>query len=225
VWTKQSNSFFEFFSNITEIQRVDAFLCSFDSFVCFLYEPFNKPIIVISSYRFEGHRAPSQENAVSLLEEMKVLAKHPDVVFAGSNMYDVMYTNHFIGTRKVAWLPALSDYVFQVEPGASYKPSSKVIPVGPQRLSPGGSAVFQSLRVHAQSRGMRIQGLSELYGHYQYQQLANHPAMILFPYSIHSFGMVDVRALGVPMFIQFPRCLPNGKKIIIFFKNEKVIWG
>ncbi|CAF4491930.1 unnamed protein product, partial [Rotaria magnacalcarata] len=40
-----------------------------------------------------------------------------------------------------------------------------------------------------------------LYGHYHLQQIADHRAVVLLPYAVLSYGITELYALGIPMFV------------------------
>lgn len=57
-----------------------------------------------------------QESSKKWFEVLKEMDRHPDVVMGGTNMYDTMYNNHFLGSRKQVWLPVVAHYVENWDP-------------------------------------------------------------------------------------------------------------
>ena len=49
--------------------------------------------------------------------------------------------------------------------------------------------------------------LKSLYGHFELQQIANHRAVVLFPYAVLSYGITELYALGIPIFIPSIDCI------------------
>jgi hypothetical protein len=41
----------------------------------------------------------------------------------------------------------------------------------------------------------------ELYGHYSLDQITTHRAAVLFPYAVLSYGVTELYALGIPLFV------------------------
>jgi hypothetical protein len=41
----------------------------------------------------------------------------------------------------------------------------------------------------------------QLYGHYEYHQLLNHRAIVIFPYAMMSYGITELYALGIPILV------------------------
>ncbi len=58
LYENVQRDFFEEHKNDEDFKKADAFTCSFDPHYCFLFIPFNKPIIALFAYRLEGHYAP-----------------------------------------------------------------------------------------------------------------------------------------------------------------------
>ena len=113
------------------------------------------------AYRFDGH-LPTDEYASKTLQKVlyDAIRYNPDFILAGSNDYDVMYGQHFLGTHKIIPLPAASEHAVKrmkdelannACPGVKndtvgYHPMNGKISITPRRLSPGGRIIAKFVR-------------------------------------------------------------------------------
>lgn len=62
----------------------------------------------------------------------------------------------------------------------------------------------------------------QLYGHYNLQQVAEHRAIILLPYAVLSYGMTELYALDVPIFVP---SVPFAVQLGIFYDVRVYVDG
>ena len=74
----------------------------------------------------------------------------------------------------------------------------------------GGGLVWGEMRMwleaekakskDAKVKAVELKGISELYGHYEYQDLANHPAIVHMPYQVSVMSMFEQYRMNIPLF-------------------------
>jgi hypothetical protein len=74
--------------------------------------------------------------------------------------------------------------------------------IGPQRLSQGGNRFYSDILDYKRKKASPIQfkALKSIKNYY-YDQLAEYKAFVLLPYSIHSYGMLELRKMNIPLFV------------------------
>ena len=153
--------FWNAYWNDPELMEADIIVCGFDVWHCLIFAPFNKKIVINSNYRFDGHIATSDKDMIDLQNELYAAVRYnPDVIMAGSIIYDVMYQQHFLGSHKMIPVPASCEYVQhrvekEVEENIKCtneckKTSNKtIILIFPKRLSDGGWRIAKDLKLKA----------------------------------------------------------------------------
>jgi hypothetical protein len=68
--------FYEAYKNDPEMNQVDAFLCFHPTAMCEVFMPFNRPLIIIASTRYEMGRF-SQEEWIKWNKNLVVIALNP----------------------------------------------------------------------------------------------------------------------------------------------------
>jgi hypothetical protein len=68
-------------------------------------------------------------------------------------------------------------------------------------LGPIGDQILADLKNKSEAHGLRFKFIRELYSHYTPQQLANHRAVILFPYAVMTYSITDFYDSTIPIFI------------------------
>lgn len=86
---KLRKSFYESYKNDDEMNSIDMFLCTHAASMCELFMPFNKPMIVIASTRYEigRHEIHRWKEWNANLER---IASKPYNVIAANNLYDLV---------------------------------------------------------------------------------------------------------------------------------------
>jgi hypothetical protein len=171
--------------------------------------PFNKSIIMISSTRYEhGQEPPHQwRNFNNVLQKV---AAQPYNVVGGNSVYDAEYISYFTGLH-VTYIPSLCDQIT-----ARYNPTRHQflmahshVPPNVNEMWPGGSltwGVAMNALNEAKARvpgaeSFEFVGISDLYGHYEYSDLASHRAMIHFPYQVSVMSFFEQYRMNLPLFV------------------------
>jgi hypothetical protein len=62
-------------------------------------------------------------------------------------------------------------------------------------------AIFSELKNISQFHNLKFSKIRDLFPHYSLQQLANHRAIVIFPYAVMSYSLVDFYISNIPMFV------------------------
>jgi hypothetical protein len=117
------------------------------------------------------------------------------------------FTN--LGSR-IELLPSYCGYI-----SARYNPVRPEVLLAPARgIHPKFStALYQSLTRYLQANSssrLRIAGIRELYSsHYEYTDLASHPAVIILPYQVSFMSLFELYRMGVPIYVPSIAMLSN----------------
>uniref|UniRef100_A0A7S3JWN7 Uncharacterized protein n=1 Tax=Aureoumbra lagunensis TaxID=44058 RepID=A0A7S3JWN7_9STRA len=197
---KLRRQFFETYKNDDRMRKVDAFLCHHAAGMCEVFMPFNASLIIIVSTRYEiGRHDPTRWIAWNA--NLKAIAQDPRNIIAANNRYDAEYLKYFTGLDDVPVIPNFCDYV-----GVSYKPTRTQILVGPGRGIK--DTLFRALESIGKSRGGFIfKRVRDLYPHFEYADLAAHPAIILIPYQVSIMSIFEYYRMALPIFVPTPRLL------------------
>ena len=195
-----AREFYEYYKADPDTQQTDAFICMFPASFCELYMPFNKTIIMSPSQRFFLGRCSPEESS-RLMRHMHMLVetsvRRPRNFIFGSSRYDVEYIKYFTGIDAPLLSSHSFGYVAQSNEycGASCQPE---ILVGPLQLRESEHIPT----MNAASDGQwAFAAVKQLYPRFEHQDILHHRAMVLLPYAVHSFGITEVYALGVPIFV------------------------
>ena len=195
---------FEYYKDDPDIARVDAFYCQFPMSYCEAWMPFNKTLIYLAGHRFSLARC--NEPQVSRLIKHLLEAEAHGHIVASATTYDAAYINYFTGLRPIVlrWsaLFYASWRMFPAPPPASMR--SEIL-VGPLQRD----SVLFGAEIGAGSGGrFSFATARQLYNRFELQNLVAHRAVVLFPYVAHSsFGIVEIYALGIPIFVPSPEFL------------------
>ena len=185
---KIQEEFWNKYRNDPDLLRADIFECSFDSWHCLIFAPFNKKIVINSAYRFDGHIFAGEENSKKLQSVLyEAVRYNPDVILAGAIIYDVAYHQHYLGSHKMIPLPSTCEYVHQrlqqeIKEGkcfnlssktTGYHPEGKTISIFPKRLSDGGRVVAKEIVefYKKKKRRMKIEVMEEVVHGFNYCDL------------------------------------------------------
>jgi hypothetical protein len=94
--------------------------------------------------------------------------------------------------------------------GAKYAPTRPQILLGPGRGIP--SELRQIVNEKAVNAPFKLSTIRELYPHFEYSDLAAHPAMVLFPYQISIMTIFELYRMGIPLFVPSPSLLVDWHK-------------
>ena len=194
--------FYDHYRTNNELLSVDAVLCTYAFASCVeLFMPFNRSLVVIFTTRFETGRHDAKAWK-RWIETLRRVAANPYNVIAANNLYDVEYVKYFTGIQHVELLPSLCQYVT-----ARYAPTRPQVLIGPGRGLHEDilRSLYQSVRNVSSTPS--VVPLRELYAHYEYSDLAAHPAMILVPYQVSIMTIFELYHMQVPLFVPSPGLL------------------
>ena len=214
---KLRRQFFETYKRDARLRGVDAFLCHHAAGLCEVFMPFNASLVVVASTRYEiGRHDAGRWRAWN--ENLKAIAAHPRNVVAANNRYDAEYVKYFTGLKDVPVLPNYCGYT-----GATYAPARNQILVGPGRGV--SNELFGMLRKAADRRrgackasaankalcggggSFDFRRIRDLYPHFEYSDLAAHPAVVLIPYQVSIMSIFEYYRMGIPMFAPHPNLM------------------
>ena len=197
--------FYEYYKADVDMQRTDAFWCHFPASFCEIYMPFNRTILMAPAHRFLLGRCSSEESAQLIVNMHRLLEpseKRPPSFIFGQGVYDVEYVKYFTGIDA----PLLSSHSLTYTAGNVYCNGAcrPEILVGPLQMldNPNIARMNQA----AEGQWLFV-GVKTLYKHFELQDISNHRAMVLLPYAVLSYGITEVYALGVPLFVPSIRFL------------------
>ncbi len=113
--------------------------------------------------------------------------------------YDEEYQAHFTGLRGHRLYAHGTFYAQNVD----YNPIKPQILVGPTNgFGVGGDQWLKEIRDLGDKRGLEFKRIREVYPRrYELSDLAQHPAIVIFPYAVMSYSIVDFYAASLPIFV------------------------
>lgn len=192
VSEQQVHDVFEYYKHDTQIANTDAFICSFPASVCEAWLPYNKTVIFLAAHRYALGRC-SRSRWERLNRNLKLAATRGHIV-AAMSVYDAEYINYFTGLQPVV----LSSTSFWYAGDAKYawRPERDEILVGPLQLQ---KSPWLSL-LNA-NKTFVFKAVKDLYPTFTLDDIRKHRAVVLLPYAVMSYGITELYALGVPMFV------------------------
>jgi hypothetical protein len=185
-------------------QRYDTALISFPpSFYTFFRNiPFKFPLLVNIGHRVHIHTP----NPLQFIEALKKDISDNIVNATAMSTYDKEYVKHYLGLD----LPELPVTCFYLPRDKSYSPNRPEILIGPAHANMSNIKHITSIedmnKVGSQF-GLQFACIKSLYSHYIFEDLLQHRAVVLFPYSAFSISMVELYELGIPMFAPSKRLM------------------
>ncbi len=180
------------------IRKMDAMICSHPSGMCELIMPFDRSVILWVTTRFEQGREGNADKMRGLIGNFRALAERPDTSILANNLYDVHYFNYFTGLSPI-YIPSFCDYT-----GAKYswnKGGSNIILMHgyrPRRNSLPASEFVADIRRLAPQ--FKFEFVRDVYqGHYAYEQIASHPAMLHIPYQASIMSFFEHYRMCIPL--------------------------
>lgn len=120
------------------------------------------------------------------------------MLLAASNTYDAMYLGRSLGVAPVPW-PGTSPQLASIPYRGDRSEVLFCCGNGPYNRAieaVAGAIVNSSV---AAARGLSFVWIRQLHAKYAYSDLTAHPLAVLLPYSMHSYGLVQAYALGIPL--------------------------
>lgn len=191
---------------IEECLQHDTIVCGFPP--CF-YEnfkgiPFKYPIIVNCAHRLHIHCVKDSGFPARMLEDQQA----GRIIIGSMAGYETEYIRHYLGITPIE----LHASCFYLPKDQAYAPTREEILIGPahaRSLYPFKNVA--AINKLAGASGLRFAGIRELYSEYTYQDLVQHPAIVIFPYSAYSMSMIECYEMNIPMFVPSPRLLLSGQ--------------
>ena len=193
-------SFFSFYHNDSVMSTVNAFYCSFPMSLCEIYMPLNRSIIWLPAHRFTLARCSRSEldRLISHLQQSVQSDRQPKHFLAAGGRYDQEYIKYYTGLDAILLPTNAFWYAFNV---TRWTEAKSEILVGP--LQHSSHPLIQRMTDAAGMRKspFRFATAKSLYGHYELQQISDHRAIVLLPYAVLSYGITELYALGIPIFV------------------------
>ena len=137
------------------------------------------------------------------VKQLKTLNKYKENTIGAISRYDVEYMRYYTGLD-AKLVPSYGGFYME----GTYKPTlSKYLIF---TVYHGVRPFIDSVKKALQSVDIESDFIYDVYKFYKTSDLISHPAVISLPYSVMSFRLVELYALGIPLFI------PSLK----FFKNN-----
>ena len=124
--------------------------------------------------------------------------------------YDEEYQAHFTGLRGYRLFAYGGFYAKNVV----YNPIRTEYIVGPTNyIGKREKTWIKDLDNYARQFGMKFRYVRKVYRHYKLQDLANHPAVVIFPYASMTYSLVDLYIAKIPMFVPSIEVLAKYKTV------------
>lgn len=207
--------FYEEYINDEQFREVDAIFCLHASSMCELYMPFDKPMVVIASTRFDiGRYDHANKEALTLwIKNIQLIASKPHNVIGANNLYDVQYIKYFTGISNVLLLPSTASYL---DGKVVYDPVHMEYLIGPSRGVHITIVGLLQNRIEKHNKGysssssarvVKATLIRDLYVQYTFEQLASHMGVIIIPYQVSLMSFYEYYRLGIPIFVPSARLL------------------
>ena len=152
-------------------------------------------------YRYNLGRCSVEEWNL-LNKQLNNLNQYKKNTIGAMSRYDVEYMRYYTGLD-AKLVPSYSGFYME----ATYKPTHTEFLIFTvfTKDQPFVDAVKQSLK----TVDIEAEFVYDVYKHYETNDLVNHPAVILLPYSVMSFRLTELYSLGIPLFIPSPKFFRN----------------
>lgn len=194
---------FDAYKGDAEFGRVHAVICSHPLTPCELYLPLNRSLILISTTRYEhGHFPPDEWRLFNRL--LQDIARDKRHVVGANSRYDVEYIKYFTGVS-AEYVPSYCGHV-----AARYNASRNEVLLARSHVpgNPGTvwkfayDAILSAVEKNHACASYSFAGIDDLYhGHYEYKQLARHPAVVHFPYQVSVMSFFEHYQMAIPIFV------------------------
>ncbi|CAF4235264.1 unnamed protein product, partial [Adineta steineri] len=192
----QRKQFYEVYRNDSEMNQVNIFMCFHPVGMCELFMPFNRTMIIIASTRYELGRHEKEEWE-NLNNNLRIIASNPRNIIAGNNLYDAEYIRYFTGIKAIV-LTSLCGYTRATYSRRKQKPFL-IAPIRNEIFR----TLFKSNLTNSLERlkvSINVKYLREVYKHYSYRHLVQHPAIIYVPYQVSTMSLFEQYRMNIPLF-------------------------
>ena len=175
-----------------------------------LAERYGKRVILNLAHRCTWEsdgRGRRPDTFTALLKQIHAGDAH---TLAAMGEYDYRYAAHHLGVKPVKLYTACHHM-----PLRRHRPVCDTVLVGPSRpahrpgLDTGPFASTDEINARYQKwcakngrpKALRFGEIRKLYPHYELDDLAKHPAVVVFPYSAYSISMAELYEMNMPFFV------------------------
>jgi hypothetical protein len=212
----------EYYSDITHI------LCSFPpSYIEVLEKmPLNIKIILNIGHRIHIHLDPHKLEEFT--EKIKYYYSNNRFLLSTMSEYDFHYVKYYTGLE----LQKLYVSCLNLPKNIQYNPNSNLILIGPSH-NLNNLMIFDSieklnnLSLQYATKFNKIpyffNFIKNIYINFNFEDLVNHPAVLIFPYSAFSISMVELYQLNIPFIVPDKNILAgkmNDVKLYPIYHNE-----
>jgi hypothetical protein len=173
---------FNFYKNNKYFHQVDAIICSFPSSLCECFMPLNQTLIFNPAHRYNLMRY-SNKKWRKLNDNYEILNRKQKLILAGMSKYDWEYQFHYTGMKQFRLFAYGGFYAKNIK----YNPKRLEILIGPtNHLGRFGLEMLEQLdKIAAINRSQfKFKAIRSIYSNYTLEDLAQHKAIVLFPYGI-----------------------------------------
>ena len=178
----------------------------------------------ITLINYLGHRfnlyCRTKERNILVKSLIKEIHNSPRHILASCSFYDVKYTRHYLNIDPLN----LTLYSFHI-PQKVTSPKNRTILIGPAQIRRDGFAKTDSAEKQLANRmydGLFLElererrsfynanptvteftfgEIKSIYPQYTFEQLAQHPAVVVFPYSSYGVSLEELYELNIPYFV------------------------
>lgn len=169
-----------------------------------------------------GHRIhiSTAHHLIDFTKRLVEMNRNPRYILATMSEYDFHYTRYYTGLELLR-LPVISQHISQNLRDAPYDPCSRVVLVGPSHNTTTIIGFDNDLNLlnrlsaaFAARHGLKpytFRFIKSVYPDDQatMENLAQHPAVLMNPYSAFSISMVELYHLNIPFFVPDDSLLIN----------------
>jgi hypothetical protein len=168
--------------------------------LCEVYMPFNRTIIWLPAHRFTLARCsrPEIDRLIQHLQQSVQPNQQPKHFLAAGGRYDQEYIKYYTGLDAILLPTNAFWYAFNV---TKFTQTRNEILVGPLQHSSHSLIANMEEAAKLRNSSLKFATAKSLYGRYELEQLANHRAVVLLPYAVLSYGITELYALGIPIFV------------------------
>ena len=193
----------QYYAHDEVMKSIDAFICTFPASMCQMWQALNKTIIFLPAHRYNLGRCTTNDWH-QLNYDLKQLMADPTGrhTIAAISRYDVEYLRYYSGIQPTL----LSSFSAYYTPVDSYHPSRNEYLIFSLK---SGAHAFSQAVINILAPEYKAVRVYDLYNFYTLQDLTCHPAVIMLPYSVMSYRLTELYALGIPLFIPSPKFYQN----------------
>ena len=193
----------KYYANDKVVKSIDAFVCSFPAAMCQMWLALNKTIVYLPAHRYNLGRCTTREWR-QLDQDLYQMSHDPNQrhIIGAMSRYDVEYLQFYTGIKP----ELLSSFSGYYNDDSLYNPTRKEFLIF--CLRGGGNYFIQNVKQALQPEFF-AERVYDLYKFYTAKDLANHPAIIMLPYSVMSYRLTELYAMAIPLFMPSPAFFLN----------------